>query len=74
MPINAPQELAVVSDPDDRRKVYRVIRDDEGVQIVAGERTVWRSKTRSRLLPNIAGVSAAAIRKLGEVLAKLDPW
>lgn len=74
MPIDAPQELAVVQDPDDRRKVYRVIRDHDGVKIVVGERTVWRSKTRSRLLPNIAGMSAAAIRELGAVLAKIDPW
>jgi hypothetical protein len=70
----APQELAVVYDPDDRRKVYRVIRDGEGVRIVAGERTVWRSKTRSRLSPNVAGMSAAVIRELSAVLAKVDPW
>jgi hypothetical protein len=53
--------------------VYRVIRDD-GVKVIMGERTVWHSKTRSRLLPNIAGMSAAANRELSAVLSKVDRW
>jgi hypothetical protein len=74
MPNEPGQELAAIHDPDDKHKMFRILRHDEGVKVTQGERTVWTSKTPGRLSAKTAGISAAAIREINAALAKLDPW
>jgi hypothetical protein len=74
MPKSTPEEPGAIYDPDDKRKIYRIVHDDEGVKVTQGERTVWTSKTRSRLSAKTSGISAAAIREINAALAKVNPW